>query len=251
MLSAKRIIQLLGLTVLSAGLATAANDWDPPQMIGRNKELPHATMMVHPDQATALTGNRQDSPYFRLLNGDWKFHWVPRPEIRPLEFYKRDYDDSTWNEIPVPSNWQMLGYGYPHYTNIRYPFKKNPPFIRHAHNPVGSYRHEFTVPKTWHGRQVFIHFDGVDSAFYIWVNGRKVGYSQDSRTPDEFNITKYLLPGANLLAVEVYRFSDGSYLEGQDMFRLAPLPGKNADPEKLSKRALSFFHFASTTRSGE
>ncbi len=190
-------------------------------MIERNRELPHATMMVYPDTGSALTGDREVSPWFRLLNGDWKFHWVATPEERPAEFYELDYDASHWKSIPVPSNWELHGYGYPHYSNILYPFKKDPPRIRHEHNPVGSYRHVFTVPSTWDGRQVFIHFDGVESAFYLWINGKKVGYSQGSRTPAEFNLTQYLRPGDNLLAVEVYRFSDGSYLEDQDFFRLA------------------------------
>ncbi|HFB98617.1 MAG TPA: beta-galactosidase, partial [Bryobacterales bacterium] len=209
--------------LLAAGLAPplAVNDWENPEVIGKNKEPAHATLMVYPDAASAKEGRREASPFFRSLNGTWKFHWVPRPEDRPRRFYEPGYDDGCWDEIPVPSNWQMLGYGYPHYTNIVYPFKKDPPRIRHEHNPVGSYRRTFTVPEHWKGRQVFLHFDGVESAMYVWVNGREVGYSEGSRTPAEFNITRYLRPGENLLAAEVYRFSDGSYLEDQDYWRLS------------------------------
>lgn len=138
-----------------------------------------------------------------------------------MDFYKLEYDVSHWKDIPVPSNWQMQGYDFPHYTNIIYPFEKNPPYIRHEHNPVGSYRRSFNLPETWKSRQVFLHFDGVDSAFYVWVNGQKAGYSEDSRTPAEFNITKYLQPGSNTVAAEVYRFSDGSYLEDQDFWRMS------------------------------
>ncbi len=211
----------LMVVVVAAGLSAQPNDWENPDVIGRNKEPGHATLMVYPDAGTALTGRREASRYFQCLNGNWKFHWVRRPEDRPREFFRPDYDVSHWAEIPVPSNWQMQGYDFPHYSNIRYPFEKNPPFIRHDHNPVGSYRRAFTVPASWQGRQVFIHFDGVESAFYIWVNGQEAGYSEDSRTPAEFNITKYLRPGPNVLAVEVYRFSDGSYLEDQDFWRLS------------------------------
>lgn len=201
--------------------ASGNNDWENPEMIGQNKEPGHANLMVYPDGGTALKGNPETSPHFQSLNGRWKFHWVPRPEKRPVDFYKPAYDVGHWKEIPVPSNWQMHGYDFPHYTNIIYPFRKNPPYIRHEHNPIGSYRRTFSIPASWKERHVFLHFDGVDSAFYVWVNGEKVGYGQDSRTPAEFNITRYLKPSTNVVAVEVYRFSDGAYLEDQDYWRLS------------------------------
>ncbi|MHC4170618.1 MAG: sugar-binding domain-containing protein, partial [Planctomycetota bacterium] len=160
------------------------------------------------------------SRYYMSLNGDWKFNWAEKPADRPAEFYKPGYDVSKWAEIPVPANWQMHGYGRPIYLNMRYPYPVNPPFIPHEYNPVGSYRRQFRILNRWKDRQIFLHFDGVKSAFYVWVNGRKVGYSQGSMTPAEFNITQYLKPGENTLAVEVYRWSDGSYLEDQDMWRL-------------------------------
>jgi beta-galactosidase len=177
--------------------------------------------MPYDDFQKALEGNRFRSANCLLLNGRWKFKYSPNPEERPVDFYRPDFDVSSWEEIPVPSNWQLLGYGKPYYLNSPYVFKKNPPYIEHHINSVGSYRRTFTLPAHWQGRQVFIHFDGVESAFYLWVNGQRVGYSQGSRTPAEFNITPYLQEGENTLAVEVYRFSDGSYLECQDYWRLS------------------------------
>jgi beta-galactosidase len=201
--------------------ATNTNDWENPQMIAQNKEPAHCTMIPYADFGKAVNGERADSKFYLSLNGDWKFHWVPRPDERSKDFFKPEYDVNQWQEIPVPSNWQMHGYGRPIYLNVPYPFKKDPPFIQHDNNPVGSYRTEFEIPGSWKGRQVFIHFDGVESAFYLWVNGKQIGYSQGSRTPAEFNITDYLRGGRNILAVEVYRWSDGSYLECQDFWRLS------------------------------
>jgi len=199
-------------------------DWENPEVFGRNKEAGHCTLMPYADTATAIVGTREASPYYKLLNGDWKFNWVTKPADRPQDFYKADYDVSGWKEITVPSNWDLQGYGIPTYTNAAYPFapvNPDPPHIPHDNNPVGSYRREFTIPAGWEGREVFLHFDGVMSAFYVWVNGREVGYSEDSMTPAEFNITKYLRKGKNILAAEVYRYCDGSYLEDQDTWRLA------------------------------
>ena len=222
------------ITLLLAGGATAFAqhpDWENPQMIGQNKEPAHNTLLPYADRASALKGGREDSAFYKSLDGDWKFHWVKEPSERPLDFYQPGYDVSGWDEIPVPANWQLHGYGTPIYVNTRYPFKKDPPNVMgdpdprftndKMRNPVGSYRTEFTVPEDWDGRQTFIHFDGVKSAFYLWLNGEKVGYSQGSMTPAEFNITKYLKSGKNILAAEVYRWSDGSYLECQDMWRLS------------------------------
>ncbi len=193
-------------------------------MIGQNKEPTHNTLIPFQDIDSALTGNFESSQYNKSLNGNWKFNWVKKPSERPMDFYKENYDDSLWDEIPVPSNWQMCGYGIPIYTNVKYPYSvklDNIPSIDHDYNPVGSYRTEFTVPSDWFQRETFIHFDGVKSAFYLWVNGNKVGYSQGSMTPVEFNITKFLQKSINTLAVEVYRWSDGSYLEDQDMWRFS------------------------------
>jgi len=196
-------------------------DWENPRMIGRNKEAAHCTLIPYQDVESAFEAEPEASPFYISLNGKWRFCWSAKPADRPEAFFKPGYDVSGWDEIPVPSCWQMLGYGIPIYTNVTYPFPKNPPHIPHDNNPVGSYRRTFTVPSDWEGRELFLHFAGVKSAFYLWVNGKKVGYSQGSMTPAEFNITSFVNTGENVLAVEVYRWSDGSYLEDQDFWRLS------------------------------
>ncbi len=215
-------IILFSLIIMIHNASSAEpNDWENPQITAINTEPPHCTLMPYANLTKAIEGNRFASKYFKSLNGNWKFHWVNKPDDRPKDFYKLDYDVSRWKEIPVPSNWQMQGYDIPIYLNIPYPFENNPPFIQKHFNPVGSYRTEFEIPADWRDRQVFIHFDGVESAFYLWINGEEVGFSKDSRTPAEFNITQYLRPDKNVLAAEVYRWSDGSYLECQDFWRLS------------------------------
>ncbi|MGN6367123.1 MAG: glycoside hydrolase family 2 TIM barrel-domain containing protein [Phycisphaerae bacterium] len=211
--------------------APQAHDWENQSIFRINKEEPHAVKMPFPDAHAALTQTRMQSPWCQLLNGDWKYHWSPNPDERPADFFQTSFDDSAWKTIPVPSDVELQGYGTPLYTNITYPFKKDPPRVMgepdhrwtsyKERNPVSSYRREFELPADWHGRETFITFNGVESAFYLYVNGQRVGYSQDSRTPAEFNLTPYLHDGKNLLAVEVYRYSDGSYLEDQDMWRLS------------------------------
>ena len=196
-------------------------DWEDPEMIGQNKEPARATFMAFPTLKQALEDEPADSPWYQSLDGHWKFHWVPKPADRPVGFQNPDYDVSAWDEIPVPANWQTQGYGIPIYTNVRYPFPANPPRIPHDNNPVGSYRTVFSVPVAWRGSEVTLHFGGVESAFYVWLNGQMVGYSQGSYTPAEFDITPLLQAGPNTLAVEVYRWCDGSYLEDQDMWRLS------------------------------
>ncbi len=199
-------------------------DWENSEFISWNKEPAHATLLPYQDIKSALGGSREQSQYYKSLNGNWKFNWVKKPSDRPVYFYKPEFDSSDWDEIPVPSNWQLHGYGIPIYTNVKYPYSVKTtkiPNIDHNYNPVGSYRTEFFLPEDWEGREIFIHFDGVKSAFYIWINGEKVGYSQGSMTPAEFNITKYSKSGNNFIAVEVYRWSDGSYLEDQDMWRFS------------------------------
>ncbi|MFX1426730.1 MAG: glycoside hydrolase family 2 TIM barrel-domain containing protein, partial [Promethearchaeota archaeon] len=191
---------------------------------GQNKEPPHNTLIPFQDIDSALTRELESSPFYKSLNGNWKFNWVKKPSERQINFYKTDYNDDDWDVIPVPSNWQLHGYGIPIYTDSKYPYsikRKNIPSIDHEYNPVGSYRMEFTIPTEWREREIFIHFDGVKSAFYLWINGKKVGYSQGSMTPVEFNITKCMQKERNILAVEVYRWSDGSYLEDQDMWRFS------------------------------
>lgn len=188
-----------------------------------NINAQHCTLIPYPDERMALENNRVMSPDFQMLNGYWKFNWVERPDDRPKDFYLPEYNDYKWKQIPVPSNWEFQGYGVPIYVNIPYEWtpKPNPPEIPSDYKPVGSYRHRFNIPETWSDKQVFIHFGAVKSAFYLWINGKKVGYSQDSKTPAEFNITDFIKSGNNLLAVEVYRWSDGSFLECQDFWRIS------------------------------
>jgi beta-galactosidase len=209
------------IILLPAAYGQPQSDWENPQVVGLNKEAGHCTLVPYPNTESALQCERQNSEFYKSLNGKWKFNWVNKPSDRPVDFYKSSYDVSKWDEIPVPSNWQMHGYGRPIYLNMRYPFPVNPPFIPHDYNPVGSYRTEFEITDTWKDRLIFLHFDGIKSASYFWLNGQSIGYSQDSMLPAEFNITKYLKPGSNTLAIEVYRWSDGSYLEDQDMWRFS------------------------------
>jgi len=227
-----KIICWIG-TLMTMGMAVNAQqpDWENEQVFGVNKEPARASFLPYAGPEQALHDVAAASPYYASLDGAWKFHWVKQPSEAPADFYRIDYDAAQWKEIPVPSNMEMQGYGTPIYTNITYPFKLDPPRVMGqvpenwtAHkepNPVGSYRRYFDIPAEWDGREVFIHFDGVISAFYIWVNGVKVGYSENSMSPAEFNITRYIKPGRNLIAVQVYKFSDGSYLEDQDMFRFS------------------------------
>ena len=213
-------ILIFSITVLNA---QTVNDWENPDVIGINKEEPHSTLFLPSEKA----GN----PEVILLNGTWKFKWSPDPQSRPERFFEENYSVQKWDDIIVPGNWQMQGFGIPIYTNITYPFKRNAPSVTSEppknytvykdRNPIGSYCTFFDFKNEWNGKQIFIHFGGVSSAMYVWVNGKKAGYSQDSFTPAEFDITQYVHPGKNKLAVEVYRWCDGSYLEDQDMWRLS------------------------------
>lgn len=226
------ILFLLICVLCSNAQSIEKHDWENEEIIGVNKEQPRATFIPFASRKDALKGDRYGSDYLKLLDGLWHFNWVSNPEQRPVDFYKETYDVSAWDQIEVPSNWQLKGYGKAIYTNNIYPFKSDPPYVTsepedttwyayHHRNPVGSYRRSFTVPEVWDGKTIYIHFDGVSSAFYIWINGEKVGYSEGSMTPAEFNITKYLRKGENQIAVEVYRWSDGSYMEDQDFWRLS------------------------------
>jgi len=212
----------------SLSLADASEqrpEWDDPAVIPVNAEPLRASFNPFPDRASALANvdePKRSSRYFSL-SGDWSFKWSASPDERPAEFYREDYSVGDWDRIRVPSNWQMEGYGLPIYTNITYPFYKDEFRAPRDWNPVGSYRRTFETPESWDAANgpVFINFEGVDSAFYLWVNGRKVGYSQGSRTPAEFELSEFLRPGSNSIAVEVYRWSDASYLEDQDFWRLS------------------------------
>ena len=221
------ILSILLFFSLSAFSQTLVPDWENLSVLEINREEARADFIPLDNDATSI--QKENSPYFLSLNGAWKFHWVDAPEKRPESFYRTDFDDSAWKTIPVPSNWEMHGYGTPIYVSAGYPFAIDPPRVtsepRHDYtsfnerNPVGSYRRTITVPERWENRRTFIHFSGVQSAFYVWVNGVKVGYSQGSMETSEFDITDFVRAGENLVAVEVYRWCDGSYLEDQDMWR--------------------------------
>jgi beta-galactosidase len=201
-----------------------------PEVVSLGRMPMRATGFGFESKELAKAGEREKSQYFQSLNGIWKFNWVKNPQKRPLDFFKTDFNDQSWDNFKVPANWEVNGYGVPIYVNQPYEFvghvkrggKLNPPFdIPEDNNPVGSYRRKFTIPENWNGRQVFIQLGAVKSAFFIWVNGKKVGYSEDSKLAAEFDITKYITPGENLVALQVYRWSDGSYLECQDMWRIS------------------------------
>ncbi|QZE15222.1 DUF4981 domain-containing protein [Halosquirtibacter laminarini] len=215
---------LLGFCFLSSTLTFAEEtpDWENPLCIGRNKERPHAAFIPYvTSKPSPWIEDRYNSGLIQSLNGIWKFHYVDRPSDRPNNFYQENYDVSSWKEIQVPGNWEMQGFGTAIYTDVAYPFPANPPHIPHDYNPVGSYRRSFDIPNNWKGKTIFIHFGGVKSACYLWVNGKKVGYSQGSKTPAEFDITSLLRSKNNHVSLEVYRYSDGAYLEDQDYWKVS------------------------------
>lgn len=195
-------------------------DWENPRVFGINKEETRTTSIPYSSVKEAFTDDFNQSPFFRLLDGDWKFKWVAKPSHIIPDFYKEDYDISQWGTISVPGNWEFNGYGIPIYTNIVYPFPKNPPFVNRDDNPVGFYRHKFSLPDEWNGRRVYLHFEGGTTAMYVWINGQKIGYTENAKSPAEFDITPYVRKGNNTIACQVFKYSDGSYLEDQDMWRL-------------------------------
>ncbi len=198
-------------------------EWQNPAIVELNKEAPHATLFPFDNRDLAIANQKDKSVNFHSLNGQWAFNWVRNQAERPKDFHKPGYDDSRWKSIAVPANWEVNGYGIPIYVNQPYEFtdKPFPPVVPTDYNPVGSYRKKFILKKEWNGKRIFIHLGAVKSAFYIWINGSKVGYSQDSKLPAEFDITDYIKPGENLIALEVYRWSDGSFLECQDFWRIS------------------------------
>ena len=200
-------------------LRSVNRDWENECVTERNRESARADGFPLARIEDAFTPDIPSTPYFKSLNGKWKFAWAGGTKLRPVDFHRVDFDDSDWLEIDVPSCVEMKGFGSPGYVNIIYPHVNNPPFIGDEYNPVSSYRTTFNVPDSWKGRRIHLRFDGVYSAYYVWVNGHKVGYAEDSCLPSEFDITGYVAGGENVLAVEVYRWSDGSYLEDQDFIR--------------------------------
>lgn len=196
-----------------------------PEIFQLNRRAAHATAMPYETVEQALKLERTASPYYQTLNGQWSFAFAEKPTERIEDFFKLDFDHSDWDSIKVPSHWQLEGYDYPQYTNVIYPWVEKdhikPPYAPTNYNPVGQYVRSFEVPKNWGDRPVYLHFAGVESAFYVWVNGDLVGYSEDTFTAAEFDLTPYLIDGENKLAVEVYRWSDASWLEDQDFWRFS------------------------------
>ncbi|MDH6624627.1 beta-galactosidase [Streptomyces sp. LBL] len=245
LVSRRRLLEggaaVFGALALSAspGLARAAGpraaadgspEWNGHIDVFRlGAEPAHTTLMPYQDVRQALAADRTRSPYRLSLDGTWKFAYADRPDDRDIDFHRTDVDDRDWDTIPVPSAWQLHGYDRPIYINITYPWwgpngqgeEAQPPAVPTRYNPVGQYRRTFTVPRDWSGRRTFLHFEGVKSAHYVWINGELVGYHEDSYDPAEYDITPHLKPGTNQIAVEVYRYSDGDWLEDQDMIRLS------------------------------
>ena len=194
--------------------------WEKPECTGINCLPARSSLIPYQDQESALSLDRSRSHWFKSLNGKWRFILVSRPEAAPENFFNPEFDDSSWDEVEVPSNWTMQGYDRPHYTNVQMPFEQRPPHVPEE-NPTGLYRLRFAIPEAWEGRRIIIHFGGVESAFYLYLNGHTVGLSKDSRLPAEFDITPYIQSGENILAVMVLRWSDGSFLEDQDHWWMA------------------------------
>ena len=211
-------IFLMGYNSLTA----QKNDWENPEVFAINKLAPHADFFSFERRDLALQQNKIGSIYYQNLDGNWAFYWVQDERKKLKNFYKEDYDASNWGTMPVPGNWEVNGYGIPIYVNQAYAFQsKTPPQIPTGKNEIGTYRHSFDLDAAWLEREVILHFGAVNSAFYLWVNGQKVGYSQGSKTPAEFDISSYVRVGKNNIALEVYRYSDGSYLQCQDFWRVS------------------------------
>lgn len=198
-----------------------SNEWENHQVFERNKEAGRSTFVLYENQALAKENHPEKSAFYKSLDGPWKFNIVKHPSQRPLDFFATDLNDSKWKEIPVPSNWEMEGYDIPIYTNIKYPFPKNPPFIGGDYNPVASYRRTFILPENWKDREVILNFGSITGYAKVYLNGKEVGMTKASKTAAEFNVTSFLKKGENLLAVQVFRWHDGSYLEDQDFWRLS------------------------------
>lgn len=225
----KKLLTLLLLTASGVTLWAQLPEWQSQYAIGKNKIAPHTYVWPYQSEKAVAERDHETSPWYQSLNGTWKFNWVKNPDNRPADFYKPEYYTGGWADINVPGNWERQGYGTPIYVNETYEFddkmfnfKKNPPLVPHAENEVGSYRRTFTVPADWKDRRVVLCCEGVTSFYYVWVNGQLLGYNQGSKTAAEWDITDKLNPEKeNVVALEVYRWSAGSYLECQDYWRLS------------------------------
>jgi beta-galactosidase len=186
-----------------------------------NQEAGHVPLIPYLNADEALKNNRIKGSSYLSLNGTWKFHFAEVPEGTPADFFNENYNDSKWDTIHVPSNWEMQGFGDPIFRNVTTPFPPDPPHIPREYNPTGSYRKTFILPSAWKGQQIFLRMEKTASASFVWVNGSEAGYNEGAQEPAEYNITRFLKPGKNTIAVNVYKYSDGYYLEGQDYWRLA------------------------------
>ena len=213
------------LSLLGTAAFAQKNEWRDPNVNEINRAPMHTNYFAYKNETSALKGCKESSENFMTLNGNWKFFWVKNADMRPTDFYQVNFNDKGWDNLKVPGLWELNGYGDPIYVNVGYPwrsqFKSNPPEIPTENNHVGSYRKEITVPADWKGKEIFAHFGSVTSNMYLWVNGQFVGYSEDSKLEAEFNLTKYLKPGKNLIAFQVFRWCDGTYLEDQDFMRFS------------------------------
>ena len=209
--------------ICSTAFMQVKPEWQDETIPFVGKEYPRTAFMTYSDVDKARSNDFNSSSDYKSLNGKWKFNWVPSYKKRPVNFYKTDFDDSTWGEIDVPANWEINGYGDALYTNHPYEFcPRNPqPPLLPEENPVGSYRKYIKIPQQWNGKEIFLHIGAVKSGCYLYINGVKVGYSEDSKTAVEYNISHYLKTGRNLIALEIYRWSTGSYLECQDFWRIS------------------------------
>ncbi len=212
---------LISGSVYSQEVEFLSSDWQDPSVFEKGQTAPHAFHVPFSSKEAALKNDKASSDNYQLLNGQWKFKWVETPDQVPEDFWKPEYNVKEWDEIKVPSNWQMEGYGHPKFRNVALTFESDPPNIPDYYNPVGCYKRSFIVPSGWKNKEIMLRFEGIKSASYIWVNGKRVGYNQGGFEPAEFNITPFLKSGRNDLSVQVIRFSDGSFLENQDMWRLS------------------------------
>ncbi len=195
--------------------------WENPKVYSENVLKPRASFFCYESLDKAKDQKPFSNRNYFLLNGQWKFKWSEHPDQRPIGFHENHFDVTTWDEIPVPSNWQLHGYGYPIYANWQYPHKKAAPRIKGDFNPVGSYKRSFHIPKEWTEQRIVLHMAGAGSAYNIWINGKKVGYSEGTKTPTEYEVSNLIEEGENTIAIEVFRWCDGSYLEDQDFWRLS------------------------------
>ncbi len=209
-----KFIKILTIILITLFITncTQTPDWENPQVINKNRLDPHTGHIPFHNEDYSMT-----------LNGTWKFNVVKNPSLRSMDFWKNDFDTKDWADIKVPGHWELQGFGTPIYTDEEYPFTPDPPHVPKDFNPVGSYVRHFDIPDKWLEKKIFLNFGSIRSAMYLWINDHKVGYCQGSKTPAEFDITDYVKPKNNKISLQIFRFSDGSYLEGQDYWKVSGL----------------------------